>query len=408
MRASRLVVLSFLVIFIRDFFYRLQYIDGMTKLGGLTYLAASVGYTSFFLILFLFFRMRKDIKGDIPWRAYCLFWLLAYWSLFQILRGIASANDYWEWKNLLTENVLRLSLHFSIVAGICLVGFRNLVLLIVRKIFVLSFVFLYFSWSIGGEFYAFMVAPIAVILLFSPYLRPRDRLVVFVVALCSLGFAMGFRANALRISFALAMVLSYYFRDLIPRAVLKWGVILMMAAPLLGLWGGYSGQFNPFAEISKINANAKRLDGLDENLTGDTRTFLYVDVFKTLDKRDSFVMGEGAAGSYDTDFDFEDLVDTRRYGTEVGFLNTLLYGGAIGVALYFLIMFLAAYYGVWRSNNWLSKMLGLMIAFRWVMFYIEEPPVFDMGMIFLWMAVGISLSKKFRAMRDEDLKKYFS
>ena len=96
-----------------------------------------------------------------------------------------------------------------------------------------------------------------------------------------------------------------------------------------------------------------------------------------------------------------------RYGAEVGFLNILLYSGIIGVILYLLMLLTASYYAIFHSNNFLSKMLGLLLAGRWITFFIEEFTNFDLNNVFIWIIIGMVSCIEFRALSDDDLKLFF-
>ncbi len=145
--------------------------------------------------------------------------------------------------------------------------------------------------------------------------------------------------------------------------------------------------------------------GGTRNLFVDNRTFLYVEVISSLIKDNSFALGKGATGKYQTDFyDFGD--DRGRYMSEVGFLNTLLFSGILGVIIYFIFLFTVSFYAIYQSNNWLSKIFGLFIAFRWNLFFIEEFTLFDLNFFFYWILLGVVSSKAFRSMNDSELAAY--
>jgi hypothetical protein len=81
--------------------------------------------------------------------------------------------------------------------------------------------------------------------------------------------------------------------------------------------------------------------------------------------------------------------------------------GAIGVLLYALMLFVPAYYAINQSNNRLCKMLALFLAARWLLYFVEDMALVDMNYFFLWLTIGLCLSNRFRAMSDQQLKKFF-
>jgi hypothetical protein len=175
--------------------------------------------------------------------------------------------------------------------------------------------------------------------------------------------------------------------------------------PFLLLFLGVSGNFNVFQPFEADDTSlVVSSQGTEENLITDTRTFLYYEVFTSMNDHNSFIWGEGAAGKYTSNF-FNGI---DRYGAEVGFLNILLYSGIIGVTIYFVVLVTACFYGIYRSRNTLSKLLSIFIAFRWVLLFAEDITQYDMNFYFMWIIIGLCLSKQFRQMTDRDIKQYFS
>ena len=169
--------------------------------------------------------------------------------------------------------------------------------------------------------------------------------------------------------------------------------VLVFVAPLVLLYLGVSGIYNIFSKASEndgyvVEAHKANI-GEDESLTADTRTFIYIEVFKTLNADDSWLVGEGAVGKYKTE-SFDNLATrNERFGSEVGVLNTILYSGIVGVLLYALLLFIVSHNAIYHSNNWLSKMMGLVIMSRWVLFFLEEFTQFDLNFYFLWIIIGL-------------------
>jgi hypothetical protein len=181
--------------------------------------------------------------------------------------------------------------------------------------------------------------------------------------------------------------------------------------PVVLLFLGVSGKFNVFSE-NKFDYEANitlQGESSSSNVSADTRTFLYKEVFYSMIKRNSsFIYGEGGAAGYQTDYFTDSVLNKKgRYRSEVGFLNTFLYSGVIGVLLYALVLFAPAYYAINKSNNRLSKMIGLFLAARWGLSFVEEVSQFDMNFFFMWLMIGLCLSNRFRAMTEAQMAIYF-
>jgi hypothetical protein len=130
-------------------------------------------------------------------------------------------------------------------------------------------------------------------------------------------------------------------------------------------------------------------------------------VFKTLNEQNDWLFGQGAVGKYKTHLESK-TIHGERFGSEVGFLNILLYSGFVGVILYALLLFIVSRNAIFYSNNWLSKMLGLVIISRWVLFFLEEFTQLDLNFYFLWLIIGLVSTKQFREISDERVGIYFS
>lgn len=177
-------------------------------------------------------------------------------------------------------------------------------------------------------------------------------------------------------------------------------------APFILIFLGFTGKFNvfqPFEDNDEIFVVGEG-EKASTNLAQDTRTGLYQEIFASIHDNVSLVFGGGATAKYESRIIIEANNDRGRYRSEVGFLNTILYSGIVGVVLYFLILCYAAYYALNRSNNFFSKILAVFLAFRWVLFFVEDITMYDMNFYFLWIAIGICFSNQFRNQTDYQIK----
>ena len=299
------------------------------------------------------------------------------------------------------------------LAGI-LFAYNDLFILTVTRLFLWGYLAIPLTLSIDPQrefFPRALMITISTSVLLIPYVKLKWRFLLLSVAATSIFLAYDFRSNVLRIGFALLLVAAYYVRKYIPLAFLKFAALVCLVLPLIFLTLGVTDQYDIFKPTDDIDKYAiEYSNGVESNLANDTRTFLYEEVLTYMKSNDSFIFGEGATAKYKTVYFDEESVGVikGRYGTEVGFLNILLYAGIVGVVLYALVLFSAVYYGIAYSNNYFCKMLAIFLAFRWILFFIEDFVVYDMNFYFLWMAIGLCLSKDFRALSDADIRAYFS
>jgi hypothetical protein len=213
------------------------------------------------------------------------------------------------------------------------------------------------------------------------------------------------RANVLRIIVAVCLFFAYYFRRFVRISYLKIACFLFFITPLVFLSLGIAGYFNIFQPFDEDEQFVISEGGKESsNLIQDTRTGLYVEVLSSVFENNTLIFGGGATAKYKSEMFFTIDEGRGRYGAEVGFLNTLLYSGIIGVTLYFLVLSSASYYAINYSNNFLSKILGVFISFRWLLFFIEDVTKYDMNFYFLWIAIGMCFSIQFRKCTDSEIK----
>lgn len=369
-------------------------------------LAITAKYTA--LIILVRISYMSDWGKDYPTMITVIFKGLLVWHLYTIVHGALVVKDYWDWKFLFYSSALFLLIPLSLFIGKNLAYAKSVMRITIKYVLRYGFIIIPLALVTNIEMYSRLMVPISIIILFIPYLKFRHVVLVLIVAATSILIYVGFRANVLKISASVAILGTYYFRSYIPLISLKIAHAVLFLVPLVFLGLGLSGTYNIFVATAESDGFGLA-SGNDsgENLAADTRTFLYVEVLNSLQKSGRLIIGEGGSGKYETEY-FDYLGDNRgRYSSEVGFLNTLLYSGIIGVVFYFLFLVTASYYALYKSNNWLCKMLGLMIAFRWLLYFLEEFTNFDINYYFLWVTMGMACSHTFRKLDDQQMKKYF-
>ena len=407
MKASKAIFLLLLFIVISD---TITYIGGVIGFENYFFTPISLVLKYLALFILIYIAKRSNWKSDIPNNISLLLKIVLVWNVVTILRGIFFAIDYWDIKFLFGSSLLFFLIPLAFFIGKNLSLTRLVIKYSLRYLFRFSFLFIPITLLTNHELYSRLVIPVSIFIIFIPYLKPHWRLLVLIVAAVSILLVIDFRANIIKTGLSLLFVSLYYFRRYISLFWLKTGRVLIFLIPLILLVMAISGSYNIFAETGKKSYTIKtdkNVEGKEANFAADTRTFLYVDVFNSLIKDGDILIGKGASGKYKTDY-FDTLGDHRgRYGAEVGFLNILLYSGIVGVVLYLLMLLLASYYAIFKSNNFLSKMIGLLLACRWLMFFIEEFTNFDLNNLYVWIIIGMVSSLKFRSLSDDDLKLFF-
>ncbi len=158
----------------------------------------------------------------------------------------------------------------------------------------------------------------------------------------------------------------------------------------------------PEALTSKVN----------ERLKEDTRTELFVTFFKKMEG--DMIFGRGMNGSYYLPVDETTLEDGVTFSEteyrnliENGYLQLLLNGGYVYFVLFVLTLLPAAYLGIFKSNNQLTKTCGVVVFLWMVDMSVFGLPRLLMQYILVWMAVGICYKNSFRDRTDEEIIESF-
>ncbi|HLW32903.1 MAG TPA: hypothetical protein VKX40_11615 [Aequorivita sp.] len=144
---------------------------------------------------------------------------------------------------------------------------------------------------------------------------------------------------------------------------------------------------------------------LMERGTADTRTNVELCLYDNMEPLD-WIIGKGMNGIYYCP-NIEENESDYRTGIESDYLNTILKGGIIHLALALLILIPAVFLGLFRSNNLLSKAAAIWILLY--LFYLYPAPVskFNANYLLVWISVGICYSKMIRRMPEKLIVSYF-
>ena len=82
----------------------------------------------------------------------------------------------------------------------------------------------------------------------------------------------------------------------------------------------------------------------------------------------------------------------------MGILNVFTHMGLIGVILYTLVFIVASFRAISRGKSPEVRIIGLWVAFRWILSWFEEFTMFDINQITIWLCVAICLSPTFHEM----------
>ena len=184
--------------------------------------------------------------------------------------------------------------------------------------------------------------------------------------------------------------------------------------PVVLLFLGLTGTFNIFEGLSLKNEGkyeiTRTVDGknVTDDLSADTRTFIYKEVISSAIKHDYVLWGRTPARGNDSvffgRFSAEELGTGKfeRHSNELCHTNVFTWLGLVGLILYSCIYLRSSYLAVFKSNSIYMKFLGCFIAFRWAYGWVEDFNRFDIMNVSLWMMIAMGISIRFRSMSNRD------
>jgi hypothetical protein len=363
-------------------------------------------YQIFVLIVFYLNFKNYNLSGMMDRQGYVLTSIFIGWLFCGFLRGAFVADDYWTWK-FVVGNFL--------VACFFIVIFLSTNIYVVQRYYSLYFIFFIplvaFSYLMDGTPLNLNYVPYSTLMIFIGVIPKRQRL--FLIAIMIFFFLTNFQRNDLvkiLVTGLIGITFTFYSKLFI-KFILKPIYIFLFCLPLLLVGLGTSGIFNVFKMDEYIKGDYEQEVSSNqgkekEDLKADTRTFIYQNVFFTLNKYDAWLFGRGSAfgdEGIEGFFEKENKVKVKgRYGNEVGIMDILLWYGLIGVVIYFLVYLRASFVAIYQSKNRYAKAVGLYVAFLWTWSFIWEKPMFETFFMMDLILLGLCFSNRFRGMNDRE------
>ena len=361
--------------------------------------------TSVLIILFFSMMYFYDDINQENIRVITYFFI---WTVVCIVRGFFIAENYWDIKALITNT-------FGLLLIVIAYSATNKVIVQTILLYYVKYalpLFLVLIILINPDAYGFYLVPVSFLLLFIPALTRRYRVLLLFFTAIVFVADLGARSNVIKFAIPAIILFLYYFRDYLSNFVLEIARLVLIITPIVLFILGVTGVFNVFHTtdyLGEQNITKTAYDGTqyEENLAGDTRTFIYEEVITSALKNDYWIFGRTPArGNDSASFGADSFALTKRYeriANEVGIANVFTWMGLVGVVLYLLVFFRASFLAVNRSNNIYAKMLGIYVAFRWLFSWIEDVNNFTLNYFMLWIMIGMCFSASFRLMTDYEV-----
>lgn len=248
--------------------------------------------------------------------------------------------------------------------------------------------------GINGEMFPLIFSTCSFLLLLTPYIKDKRKLVaIFLLGMITLFTTVIFarRGSSLSVVLVLLSSLYLYLRKVsVGKKVLAMAMIVIMA----------------FIGYSKLS-NSYLLDNIKEKGMYDSRSevddYFKKDMFNSSD----VFFGRGMNGKYycPQTYSTEDGPISVSYRTsiETGFYHLVLKGGIFFALLHVLILFVSAFRGLFFSRNNILKAFSLWILLSLWELYPFGWPTFSIKFFLIWIGVCLCNSKFFLNMNDRDI-----
>ncbi len=373
-----------------------------------------------FLTVEYFLVNHQYIKNVVPYYAFIIFILLVLLNGVDIIRGVMDervaltttfGNPY---------NALALLTPFALGFGVNKSNLRNINCFFIPlistgfKIAVILMAIWFVAYAPTNYIKAafVMVSPVIFLIGTVSYHNHRKQRFIYIASffLCLFGLSViNQRTIPLRLTLLyLSNIAVYFCWKYRFRWVRPLAICTLLLPFLLIITSVNSGQsfFNILSHSAKHDlgsANSYR-----EIDTSDTRTFLYTEVYSDMKRTHSLLFGKGSSGTYYSPFFHYTKGDSdTRLTVEVGILALLLKGGIIAVVLNLLLLYIAIYQSLFKSNNKYVMWIGFMLLVHTLILFVENLLSYDLYNFSIWFFIGACLSKEVRAMSNQEVQTFF-
>lgn len=378
-----------------------------------TFVTWIVGFT-LLAYLYWFYKHHFHIHNQ---KDYLFIRIFLAWTAIGIIRGIFIAENYWEYKNLIAGTFCLSLPAFAFIfqSPIMLQRTLRLWLRLIIPIFILIVM-----WIIAIDGYHFYISPVLLLGCFLPIIPQKWRYLFIILLLIMLLGSLGSRAQMLKAGAVLLIAFGVWIRKRIPLKLLLGIHYAFYILPIVLLILGISGIFNIFKvnqesnegkyiQTEVINGEVQIVDA-----SADTRTFIYEEVISSAITHHYVIWGRSPARGNDSAFfgaiTAEELGTGKyeRFMNEVCHPNVFTWLGLTGLIPWCLIYFTSSYLAINKSNNIYMKYVGIFIAFRFFLGWIEDMNNFNISGISVWIPIAMGLSEKFRSMDNSTFRQWLA
>lgn len=342
-----------------------------------------------------------------------ILWIYLILVVIGIVRGFINAAGYGDYRTLAIHTLAYLTplfVHYASVPE----RFQRMS----RMALISIPIWLFVTYPlIRYDYISRLMAIVPFFIIFVSHYRLLDKF--YLLALLLLFFlVMSESSRAAFVRFSAATIFAVYIRffpKLCNRMIMGLLSIAMFIVPVLIFI------LAVFYDVNLLQEQEQKYEGqyiveIDndrvqyKDMAGDTRTFIYEEAARSALINNYIWMGHSLSRGYESvSFGDEDVISKargERASSEVHVVNVFTHLGVIGVIAYALLMLFGAMKAIIKARSPEVRIVGLWVAFRWMLSWFEELTAFDMGQIYLWAAVAICYSPYFIEMNSDDFKEF--
>lgn len=348
--------------------------------------------------------IRLKIENKYLASLYVIYFI---WSFVIVARGFSLNKDYLI--NLVVDSSGGIFLY---LAPLILLFPRNLAFIatifnaiIILSIFFLLFLFIFSGDLIGEdsengqriiEYFAKILSiPAGFILLTNTYQSSKRNLFSIVIILLTFSLAVIRARRGLMFMSLNIIAFSFVFYFFTNKGNLAKRFIPLVLLPIVLLYTVQFYQDNKTDTFSNIS------ERLDEDTRSGVVAFFVMDM-----SVDDWIIGKGINGEYFCPVSEESNSNYRNV-IETDYLQIILKGGIVSLAILLLIAIPAVVKGLFYSNNILSKASGLWILFWLINMYPTSVTNFNINYLIVWICIGICYSPEIRRLPEDSVKEFF-
>lgn len=236
------------------------------------------------------------------------------------------------------------------------------------------------------------------IIIFFPYVSVRNKFyILFGIAISFLAFLGGGRQVGLTLIF---VSLAYFSSQFLSKKKIFILSLLLIVTPLMFIYF-----YDSIGSIFRLLSNEF---SQDENMSSDTRTFLYLEFFEDFRGKTLWDMlfGQGSiAYYYSFYFDAGEgfIENRRRFGIEIPILQWIMQCGVVFVICFTYIVYQSVNKLYRCGNNSICKMAMILISGYYFSCYVSNFNGCNISHLGFWLLVSISFNDMLLQMPDSKI-----